>query len=197
MGQRTVLKGVLRPRRAGCPARPAGERARGLEEHRPAEDVPAGRYRFVVEPRAGGAFRYRVIRLPWVRPGTVGSPTVRVKAYRWRNVNDLKIVAYDGVTAFDAPAAIAGTTYPRSIVLDADVTAEDQDPPGYFVVEVPRRCVALDATVGALDGNSDGTEVDVRITGDGAVLAERATTSASPRDSRSTSAGTRRCAWTA
>jgi hypothetical protein len=31
----------------------------------------------------------------------------------------------------------------------------------------------LDATIGALDGNTEGPEVDARIVGDGAVLAER------------------------
>jgi hypothetical protein len=170
VGQQTRISGVIKPStayaRLGLQRKVTG----GWKTIARTQPNLRRKYRFTVEPSTGGVFRYRVIELPW-RSHSVRSATVRVTAYRWRDVNTMISDHANG--NFNTVATIDGTDYPQSILLDADTATGDEDPPGYFVVNTGRRCAVFDATLGALDSNTEGTEVDARVTGDGSVLAER------------------------
>jgi len=92
---------------------------------------------------------YRVTRQPIRGAGQVHSRTVQLAVYRWQNVNDLPITEYD----------------------DAE-PEPDPDEPGYFVVDVDGTCAVFETTVGALDGNTEGTQVQAKVTGDDEVLSD-------------------------
>lgn len=169
VGQQTRISGAVKPRNAYAPLGLQRKVTGGWKNVARTEPNARGRYRFTVQPRTGGVFRYRVIELPW-RSDSARSATVSVTAYRWRDVNTV-IDAYEGVASFADPATIDGATYPRSIVIDADSQGEFQG--GYFEVDlVGRRCAAFDATVGALDGNAEGSEVGVEVRADTDLIAE-------------------------
>ncbi len=171
-GQKTVIKGAVKPRKAGAPVALRLKVIGGWKTIEQKRTTSRGTYRFTLAPERGGVFTYRVTRQPIRGAGQVHSRTVQLAVYRWHNVNDLPITEYDGVTDFDGPATMDGETFARSIVLDADATEADPDEPGYFVVDVDGTCAVFETTVGALDGNTEGTQVQAKVTGDDEVLSD-------------------------
>ncbi len=176
-GQKTVIKGALKPKKAGAPVALRLKVTGGWKTIEQKRTTSRGTYRFTLAPKGGGVFTYRVSRQPIRGAGQVHSRTVQLAVYRWHNVNDLPITEYDGVTDFDGPATMDGETYARSIVLDADANDDaepvpDPDEPGYFVVDVDGTCAVFESTVGALDGNTEGTQVQAKVTGDDEVLSD-------------------------
>ncbi|HET9423632.1 MAG TPA: NPCBM/NEW2 domain-containing protein [Nocardioides sp.] len=171
-GQKTVVRGALKPRKAGAPVALRLKVTGGWKTIQKKRTTSRGTYTFTVAPQKGGVFTYRVTRQPIRGAGQVHSRTVQLTVYRWRNVNDLDITEYDGVTDFDGPAIMDGTTYARSIVLDADATEEDPDEPGFFVVDVHGTCALFETTVGGLDDNTAETQVRAEVTGDDEVLSD-------------------------
>jgi hypothetical protein len=133
-----------------------------------------GEFSFRVTPAQAGVLTYRVVRLNRLREVKLRSNAVTVTTYRWHNLNDVRsriLVDSDNVNDFDGPAAIAGDTYPRSILLDSDDTAEEDDGPGFLVIDTTR-CAALSTVLGALDDNTAATEVRGKVTGDDEVLSD-------------------------
>jgi hypothetical protein len=169
VGQQTRIGGAVTPRKIGVRLALQQKVTGGWKNLARASTNVRGKYRFTVQPPKGGVFRYRVIKLPW-RTDSARSATVRLTVYEWHRIDGL--VVDTDYADFDTDSEIAGTTYPNSVELDADTGSDDPpDEPGFFVVDANKQCAVLDTTVGALDGNTEGTEVDVRVSGDGAALA--------------------------
>jgi hypothetical protein len=169
VGQRTVVRGRVTPAKASTRVA-LQQRVTGGWKNLSQQRVGAkGSYRFGVAPRTAGTLRYRVIRLPWRPSGTVSSRTVAVTSYRWIDVTTTVTnwVTWENASAYGDPATIDGVTYPGSIVLDP--TAEAQG--GWVEIDLAgRRCAGLETTIGALDDNAPGSEVDTEISFDGGLI---------------------------
>jgi hypothetical protein len=173
LGQSTRIAGVLKPRTGGVTVALQRKFASGWGVLAAKKTNGQGEFSFPIKPTAAGIVSYRAVRLNRLGEVSLRSRTVQVTTYRWHNVNDLNITDSDDVNDFDGPAAIGGTTYPRSILLDSDDTAEEDDGPGFIVVDTKGRCAAFTAFVGALDDNTAGTMVRGKVTGDDEVLSDR------------------------
>lgn len=173
LGQRTRISGALKPRAGGVTVGLQRRFASGWGVLATKKTNSQGEFGFRVEPTAAGIVNYRIVRLNRHGEITLRSDKVSVTTYRWHNVNDLNITDSDGVNDFDGPAAMGGTTYPRSILLDADDTAEEDDGPGFIVVDTKGRCAIFSTALGALDDNTAGTLVPGKVTGDDVVLSDK------------------------
>lgn len=171
VGQPIVFRGVVKPRRAGLPVRLQRKVGSGWKSLSTTRTTSRGRYRLASTVEFGGAYQFRVIRLPWLT-NSVRSRTVRVTAYVWNDVNSMVQPGdYDGGVSFDEDADIDGTTYPNSTVIDADSLGTTEG--GYFEVGLEGlNCAVLDVVVGALDGNAPNSEVGAEVSLDGEVVAE-------------------------
>ncbi len=172
LGQRTRISGVVKPRARGVRVALQRKFSSGWGVLAAKKTNGRGEYAFRVEPTAAGIVSYRAVRLSRRGEITMRSAKVTVSTYIWHNVNDLNITDSDNVNDFDASALMAGNNYPRSILLDADDTAEEDDGPGFIVVDTKRRCAAFTAFLGALDDNTAGTMVRGKVTGDDEVLSD-------------------------
>ncbi len=172
VGQRTVVKGRIRPAKASTRVMLQQKVSGGWKNLSRQQVTATGGYRFKVAPKTGGLTRYRVIRLPWRTTGTLSSRTVRVTAYRWIDLTTTLTswLDWDGVTSFGEPAAIDGVTYPDSIVIDATQAAGAG---GYVEIDLGgHRCVGFDATLGAIDDNAAGSQISTEIRYDGGLIRE-------------------------
>jgi hypothetical protein len=170
VGQKSVVKGHVRPAKASTRVMLQQKVSGGWKNLRRKGVTATGGYRFTVAPKTGGLTRYRVIRLPWRPTGTLSSRTVAVRAYRWIDVTTTLTswLDWDGVTSFGEPADIDGATYPDSIVIDA-TQLEGQG--GYVEIDLGgHHCAAFDATIGALDDNAQGSEIISRVKLNGGLL---------------------------
>lgn len=172
LGQSTRIAGVLRPRARGVTVALQRRFASGWAVLAAKKTNGQGEFGFRIEPTEAGIAWYRAVRLNRLGEVSIPSGRVQVTTYRWHNVVDLNTTE-DGANVFDGPAAVGGTTYPRSIVLDSDDTAQEDDGPGFVVVDTTGRCAAFSTVLGALDGNTAGTIVRGRVTGDGEMLSDK------------------------
>lgn len=173
LGQRTRVSGVVKPRAGGVTVALQRKFSSGWGVLAAKKTNGQGEYGFKVKPTAAGIVNYRAVQLNRQGQVTLRSATLTVTTYIWHNVNDLNITESDNVNLFDDPAMIGGTSYPRSILLDSDDTAEEDDGPGFFVVDTKGRCAGFTAFVGALDDNTAGTMVRGKVTGDDEVLSDK------------------------
>ena len=172
VGQQSVVKGKVSPAKASTRVMLQQKVSGGWKNLSRQGLTAKGGYRFKVAPTTGGTFRYRVIRLPWRPNGSLTSRTVSVTAYRWLDVTTTLTswLDWDGVTSFGEPASIDGATYPNSIVIDA---TQMDGQGGYVEIDLAgHRCALFDVTLGALDDNAVGSEVDSAVTYDGQFLRE-------------------------
>ncbi len=171
-GSPVTFTGVVKPKRAGLPVRLQERFGNGWKSLGNTKTTAGGRYRLTTVPDEGGIYHYRVVRLPWYTT-SVHSRTVKVSSYQWIDVNNAVDEGdYGGGISWDETAAIGGTVYPHSILLDAD---SQGDPDGGFfevAMNADARCVAFDATVGALDANAAGSRVGSKISLDGDVVSD-------------------------
>lgn len=169
VGQPTLVRGQVRPARATTRVMLQQKVTGGWKNLAQQRVADHGRYRFRVAPKVGGVSRYRVIRLPWRTSGTLTSRTVSVTAYRWIEVTTAATgwLEWDGLSSYGEPAAIDGTTYPASIVIDAAGQTEG----GYVEMDLRgHHCAGLDMTLGALDDNGEGSEILSRVRFDGGLI---------------------------
>ena len=172
LGQATRVFGEVEPRERGVRVALQRKLSSGWVVVAVQKSNGRGKYAFKVEPTTAGRVAYRSVRL--TRTGEIlqRSAKVVVTTYRWHNVTDLNTTE-DGANVFDGPASIGGTSYPHSIVLDSDDTAQEEDGPGFVAIDTTRRCAALTAVMGALDGNTAGTIVRSKVTGDVDVISDK------------------------
>jgi hypothetical protein len=170
VGEPIVFKGRLSLRRSGLKVGLQRRVGSGWKNISQARTKDGGRYRLAGSVSLGGDYRFRVIRLPWLTT-SAKSRVVTVSAYAWNPANTLlQDGDYTGLTVRDAPLEIDGTTYPRSIGIDADSQGDPDG--GFFEVDLEGLgCAVFEATLGGLDANSAASEVGGRVLVDGEQVA--------------------------
>jgi hypothetical protein len=167
VGDPVRFTGVVRPRQAGLKVRLQQRLGGSWKSLGQTRTKAGGRYQLSATQPEGGAYQYRVVRLPWLTTST-HSRTVTVMAYGWTDVNTRVAPGAVNVEQWD-PARINGVDYPNSLTIDADSQGDPDE--GFFEVDLAGlRCAALDATFGAPDLNAPSSVVGARVKVDGTVI---------------------------
>jgi hypothetical protein len=169
-GQQVRFTGVVSLKRAGLAVRLQQRLGGAWKNLGRTRTTTGGRYSLAAVPDEGGLFKYRVIRLPWLT-NSAHSRTVTVQSYQWVDVNNIIEPGAVNVTPLN-PARIDGVDYPNSLSIDAD--SQGHPDGGFFEVSMnaDARCAAFVATMGALDGNAEGSRVGSKISLDGDVASD-------------------------